>query len=211
MNLIAGSVSAYLESLVPARHPELLAMEADARKQNFPIIGPVVGYLCYQVARMIGARRVFELGSGFGYSTAFFARAVEENGGGVVHHVVWDEALSTRARRHLGAMGHDGVVTYHVGEAIETLRNESGPFDLVFNDIDKHAYPESLPAIEDKLRQGGVLIVDNMLWSGRILDKRDTTADTEGVRALTRMLTASPRWITSVIPIRDGVVIAVRH
>jgi len=211
MNLIAGSVSAYLESLVPARHPELLAMEADARKQNFPIIGPVVGHLCYQVARMIGARRVFELGSGFGYSTAFFARAVEENGGGVVHHVVWDETLSTRARRHLGAMGHDGVVTYHVGEAIETLRNESGPFDLVFNDIDKHAYPESLPAIEDKLRQGGVLIVDNMLWSGRILDKRDTTADTEGVRTLTRMLTTSERWITSVIPIRDGVVIAVRH
>ena len=211
MNLIAGSVSAYLESLVPARHPELLAMEADARKQNFSIIGPVVGHLCYQVARMIGARRVFELGSGFGYSTAFFARAVEENGGGVVHHVVWDETLSTRARRHLGAMGHDGVVTYHAGEAIETLRNESGPFDLVFNDIDKHAYPESLPAIEDKLRQGGVLIVDNMLWSGRILDKRDTTADTEGVRTLTRMLTTSERWITSVIPIRDGVVIAVRH
>jgi predicted O-methyltransferase YrrM len=211
MDLIAANVSAYLESLVPARHPELLAMEADARKQDFPIIGPVVGHLCYQVARMIGARRVFELGSGFGYSTAFFARAVEENGGGVVHHVVWDEALSTRARRHLDAMGHDGVVTYHVGEAIETLRNEAGPFDLVFNDIDKHAYPESLPAIEDKLRQGGVLIVDNMLWSGRILDKRDTTADTEGVRTLTRMLTTSQRWITSVIPIRDGVVIAVRH
>ena len=210
-SLLPNEVSAYLESLVPARHPELVAMEADARKQDFPIIGPVVGHLCYQVARMIGARRVFELGSGFGYSTAFFARAVEENGGGVVHHVVWDAELSKRARRHLSAMGHDGLVTYHVGEAIETLRNEAGPFDVVFNDIDKHGYPASLPVIEAKLRPGGVLIVDNMLWSGRILDQRDTTADTEGVRELTRMLTSRPQWTTSVIPIRDGVVVAVRQ
>jgi len=209
--LIPDSVSSYLESLVPPRHPELVAMEADARKQDFPIIGPVVGHLCYQVARMIGARRVFELGSGFGYSTAFFARAVEENGGGVVHHVVWDEALSKRARRHLAAMGHDGIVTYHAGEAIDTLRNEPGPFDLVFNDIDKHGYPTSLPVIESKLRSGGVLIVDNMLWSGRIFDTRDRSADTQGVRELTRLLTTSPQWTTSVIPIRDGVVIAVRH
>ena len=209
-SLIPDKVSVYLESLVPTRHPELVAMEADARQQDFPIIGPVVGHLCYQIARMIGAQRIFELGSGFGYSTAFFARAVEENGGGVVHHVVWDEALSKRARRHLSVMGHDAVVRFHVGEAIETLRKEAGPFDLVFNDIDKQGYPASLAAIEEKLRPGGVLIVDNMLWSGRIFDKRDTTADTEGVRELTRMLTTSPRWTTSVIPIRDGVAMATK-
>src|SRR6185369_217918 len=136
--LIADDVSAYLESLVPARHSGLVAMEAYARERDFPIIGPVVGHLCYQVARMIGARRVFELGSGFGYSTAFFARAVEENGGGVVHHVVWDDDLSQRARKSLQAMGHDGSVIYHVGEAVETLRAQTRPFDLIFNDIDKH-------------------------------------------------------------------------
>src|SRR6187431_2189234 len=157
MLLVADKVSDYLERLVPARHPELVAMENYAREQDFPIIGPVVGHLCYQVARMIGARRVFEMGSGFGYSTAFFARAVEENGGGVVHHVVWDDALSQRARMHLGAMGYDGVVRYHVGEAIDALRMEPGPFDLVFNDVDKHAYPASVPVIESKLRSGGVL------------------------------------------------------
>ena len=210
-SLIPDTVSTYLESLVPARHAELIAMEADARKQDFPIIGPVVGHLCYQVARMIGARRVFELGSGFGYSTAFFARAVDENGGGVVHHVVWDEALSRQARTHLDAMGYGSLVTYHVGEAIETLRSHDGPFDLIFNDIDKHAYPASFPVIEARLRPGGVLIVDNMLWSGRIFDARDTSADTKGVRELTRLLTTSPEWTTSVIPIRDGVVVAVRN
>jgi len=209
--LISDEVGKYLESLAPARDAEIQAMEAYAREHDFPIIGPVVGHLCYQLARTIGARRVFEMGSGFGYSTAFFARAVTENGGGLVHHVVWDDELSGRARQHLAALGFSSVVQYHVGEAIEALQSQDGPFDLIFNDIDKHAYPASLPAIEARLRPGGVLIVDNMLWSGRIFDRRDTSKDTTGVRELTRLLTTSPNWITAVIPIRDGVVVALKR
>src|SRR5688572_13077505 len=165
VEVIPRQISDYLEALVPARPPELLAMEAYAREHGFPIIGPVCGHLCYHLARSIGARRVFELGSGFGYSTAFFARAVRENGGGVVHHVVWDEQLSARARRHLGALGYEELVEYHVGEATAELRRSEGPFDLVFIDIDKEGYPGSLPVAEDKLRTGGLLIIDNMLWS----------------------------------------------
>jgi len=211
MRLIADEVSDYLETLIPQRPPELQKMEAHAREQHFPIIGPVVGHLCYQLARTIGARQVFELGSGFGYSTAFFARAVSENGGGAVHHVVWDEQLSQQARAHLAALGAGDIVTYHVGEAIAALQSESGPFDLIFNDIDKHGYPDSLPVIEAKLRPGGLLIVDNMLWSGRIFDRQDTSPDTAGVRELTRLLTTSSRWVTSVIPIRDGVVVATKQ
>jgi caffeoyl-CoA O-methyltransferase len=210
-SLIADEVRDYLEMLVPPREPELRVMEAYAQEHRFPIIGPVVGHLCYQLALTIGARQVFEMGSGFGYSTAFFARAVAANGGGRVHHVVWDETLSQQARTHLTRLGLDGVVTYHVGEAIEALRSQDGPFDLVFNDIDKHAYPASLPVIEAKLRPGGLLIVDNMLWSGRIFDANDSSADTNGVRELTRLLTTSSRWTTSVLPIRDGVVVAVKQ
>src|SRR5688572_8287092 len=109
MNFLPDQVIAYLDALVPERPAELQKMEAYAEQHKFPIIGPACGHLCYQVARMIGARRIFELGSGYGYSTAFFARAVKENGGGVVHHVVWDEALSQRARTHLAALGYDGI------------------------------------------------------------------------------------------------------
>ena len=210
-SLISDDVRDYLEMLIPARHPELQRMEAYAHEQAFPIIGPVVGHLCYLVGRMIGARRVFEMGSGFGYSTAFFARAVKENGAGMVHHVVWDADLSRRARTHLGVLGFSDIVEFHVGEATEVLRSQGGPFDIIFNDIDKHAYPASLRAIESKLRSGGVLIVDNMLWSGRIFDASDSSADTAGVRELTRLLTTSPQWTTSVIPIRDGVVVAMKH
>ena len=209
-DLLAPGVGRYLESLVPARPAELRAMEAHADEQNFPIIGPVCGHFCYQVARMAGARRVFELGSGFGYSTAYFARAVVENGGGEVHHVVWDETLSMRARKHLDVLGLNAVVTYHVAEAVSALSAASGQFDLIFNDIDKEGYPDALPVIESKIRPGGVLIVDNMLWSGRVLDDNDRTPATAGIRTLTARLADSPRWVTSIMPVRDGLAIAWR-
>src|SRR5579864_9002874 len=134
--ILNPGVAAYLDSLVPERPPELRRMEDYGREHDFPIIGPACGYICYQVARMIGARRVFELGSGYGYSTAFFARAVQENGGGVVHHAVWDDNLSQRARKHLATLGLEDVVEYHVGEAVAALAETDGPFDIVFNDID---------------------------------------------------------------------------
>jgi predicted O-methyltransferase YrrM len=152
---------------------------------------------------------VFELGSGYGYSTAFFARAVRENGGGEVHHVVWDEALSKKARGHLSALGLDSVVRFHVAEAIATLKETAGPFDLIFNDITKKDYPASLPVIVEKLRPGGVLIVDNMLWSRRIFDAAQQSDDVNGVREMTRLL-LQPGWITSLVPIRDGLIIALK-
>lgn len=198
----------YLDGLVPSRPPELIAMEAEAERTNFPIIGPAAGYFCYLVTRLIGARSVFELGSGFGYSTAWFARAVHENGGGIVHHTVWDEKLSRRARGHLATLGLSDLVTFRVGEAIAALREMEGPFDLVFNDIDKHGYVASLPVIKSRLRSGGVLIVDNLLWSGRIFDESDTSASTVGIREFTRQVTSDPEWVASIVPIRDGLLVA---
>ena len=204
-------VASYLDHLVPARHPELQRMEAEAAKTDFPIIGPAAGQLCYLVTRLIGARSVFELGSGFGYSTAWFARAVHENGGGVVHHTVWDQELSTRAAHHLTRMDLAGLVEFTVGEAVEALTRTPGPFDVIFNDINKEGYPASLPVIKSRLRPGGVLIMDNLLWSGRIFDEADTTEATRGVREFTRLVMSDPDWIASIIPIRDGVLVAQRR
>ena len=199
---------AYLRDLVPERHPELVRMECEAKEEKFPIIGPAAGNFCYLVARMMQARRVFELGSGFGYSTLWFARAVQENGGGEVHHTVWDQALSDRARAHLEAAGLAHCVTFHVSEAVEALRKAEGPFDIVFNDIDKEGYPDSLPVAKEKLRPGGVLIVDNMLWGGRIFDPEAREPSTEGVREFTRRITADHDWTVSLVPIRDGLIVA---
>jgi caffeoyl-CoA O-methyltransferase len=198
----------YITSLVPPREEELQKMEAYAEEHDFPIIGAACGYYCYQLARMIQAKSVFELGSGYGYSTAWFAKAIQENGGGVVHHTVWDEELSGRARRHLGNLGSADIVQFHVSEAVEALKNTEGPFDIIFNDIDKQAYPASLPVIKGKLRSGGLLIIDNMLWSGRIFDEKDASPATEGVREFTRNITTDADWIVSLTPMRDGLIVA---
>jgi len=202
------SVQEYLESLVPPRESELKKMEDIAEKNGFPIIGPVCGYYCYQLARMIDARSIFELGSGYGYSTAWFAKAVRENGGGVVHHTVWDEKLSERAKNHLSALGSADLVEFHISEAVEALRQTDGPFDIIFNDIDKEGYPDSLPVIKEKLRHGGLLIIDNMIWHGQILDPDDHEKSTEAIRRFTRDITSDLDWIVSLIPARDGMIVA---
>jgi caffeoyl-CoA O-methyltransferase len=202
------NVQEYLASLVPPREPELQKMEEYGEKNDFPIIGPVCGYYCYQLARMIQAKSVFELGSGYGYSTAWFAKAVKENGGGLVHHTVWDEDLSKRAQEHLSALGSADLVEFHIAEAVETLRQTEGPFDIIFNDIDKEGYPDSLPVIKEKLRHGGILIIDNMLWSGRVYDSKNHDKSTEAIRRFTRDITTDLDWIVSLIPMRDGMIVA---
>ena len=207
-NIDYDKTQEYLETLVPAREPELQEMERYARKTNFPILGPVSGYYCYQLAIMLKARSVFEMGSGYGYSTAWFAKAVKENGGGVVHHTVWDAKLSKMAVNHLSRLGFDGLIQYHVTEAVEKLRQTEGPFDIIFNDIDKEAYPESLPLIKEKLHSGGLLIIDNMLWHGQTLDPNDHEKSTEAIRRFTRDVTTDPDWIVSLAPVRDGIIVA---
>jgi caffeoyl-CoA O-methyltransferase len=197
----------YLTSLVPPREPEMQKMEEIAEKEDFPILGPVCGQYCYQLARMIDARSIFELGSGYGYSTAWFAKAVQENGGGVVHHTVWDEDLSKRAQRHLSALGFADIVKYHNAEAVATLRQTQGPFDVIFNDIDKEGYPDSLPVIKEKLRHGGLLIIDNMLWSGRVYDTNNDDKNTEAIRRFTRDIISDLDWIVTLFPARDGMII----
>ena len=206
--LFHPDLPSYLDALVPPRPPAMMTMEVEAERTNFPIIGPAAGYFCYLITRLTGARSVFELGSGFGYSTAWFARAVKENGGGTVYHTVWDDKLSRRARAHLAALGLSDLGTFRVGEAVAALREADGPFDLVFNDIDKDGYVAALPVIKSRLRSGGVLIADNLLWSGRIFDASETSASTAGIREFTAQVTSDPDWAASIVPIRDGLLVA---
>ncbi len=210
MDILSPQLTEYLTNLIPPRHPELQRMEAYAEEHNFPIIGPVCGHFCYQMARTVGATRIFEMGSGYGYSTAWFARAAQENGGGEVHHVVWDEELSKMARQHLTSLGYEGLVKYTVGEAIQALHSIQGPFDIIFMDIDKEDYPKALSGIYNRLRLGGLLIIDNILWSGRIFDEKDQSAATNAIRETSGALMSSDRWATSVVPMRDGLLVATK-
>jgi predicted O-methyltransferase YrrM len=206
--VLPDRIEQYLTDRVPPRAEELRTMELHAAEISFPIIGPACGHFSYLVARMIGAQRVFEMGSGYGYSTAWFARAVHENGGGEVYHVVWDADLSAQAQGHLAALGYADDLKYVVGEAVETLKAAPGLFDLIFLDIEKEGYPEALPLIASKLRPGGVLLADNMLRRGRVADPADQSAPTAAIRLFTRMVTDNPAWLASIIPIRDGLLLA---
>jgi predicted O-methyltransferase YrrM len=205
-----SQLPAYLDGLVPNRDPIFYEMEEYAKEVGFPIIGPAAGYFNYIVARMLKATRIFELGSGYGYSTAWFAKAVRENGGGVVHHVVWSDELSAKAQGYLGRLGYNDIVQYHNSEAVAALQSTEGEFDLMFNDIDKHQYPGSIPAIKEKLRVGGALLIDNMLWHGAIFDTTDNSPNTTGVHEVTRLLTSDPDFVATLAPIRDGVILAYR-
>ena len=109
------------------------------------------------------------------------------------------------------ALGFADIIQYHNVEAVETLCQTDDPFDIIFNDIDKQAYPASLDIVKEKLRSGGLLIIDNMLWSGRIFDKKDVSPATEGVREFTRRITTDKDWIVSLAPVRDGMIVAYKR
>ena len=207
-DLAQPALAAYLEGLIPPRPPVLQEMETHARSIRFPIVGPAVGQLFYLLTRVREARRVFEMGSGFGYSTAWFAMAIRDNGGGQVFHVVWDEALSRSARDYLGRLGLQGFLQFRVGEAVDELRRTDGEFDIIFSDIDKEGYPASLPVIKLHLAPGGLMLVDNMFWRGRVLDRRVTDGETRAIREFTSAVFADPEFTSTIIPLRDGVLLA---
>jgi predicted O-methyltransferase YrrM len=217
--------------LAQTRHhdPLLTEMEERAAAEKFPIIGPLVGPWLYTLTRLAGAQRVFELGSGYGYSTWYFCKAVQENAAQAraasvavdeagwtdsgascpqVVHTVWDAKLSADAQENLTRAGFADITQFIEGEAVAALREAGGGWDVVFMDIDKEGYPLALPVIEAKLRPGGLLITDNIIWSGTVLDDSDQRASTNAIRELTRLLRESPRWELLILPLRDGVAVA---
>lgn len=200
-------IADYLLKIQTRRHPVLRPMEAYAAQHGFPIIGPLVGPILYQLARMIGAKRVFELGSGYGYSAVWFSQAVGPRGR--VFMTEGDAENSARAMRYLTRARLASRVTPLVGDALTLLARERGPFDVILNDIDKWQYPEALPLVRKKLRRGGLFITDNMLWSGRVLGKA-ADANTRGIVKLTKMLYAAPDFFTVLLPVRDGVSVSLK-
>ena len=214
LETIRPEVLDYVLAQTRFHDPLLTEMEARAEAEGFPIIGPLVGPWLYTLTRLVGGRRVFELGSGFGYSTWYFCKAVVDGGGGEVVHTVWDAQLSADAHDNLTRAGFGDTVGFIEGEAVAALRAAEPGWDVIFMDIDKEGYPGALPVIEDKLRPGGLLLVDNVLWSGTVLPRRtahdpeDTRPSTQAIRELTRLLRESPRWELLILPLRDGVAVA---
>lgn len=188
-------------------------MEARAREYDFPIVGRAVGRLLELQARTVGARRVMELGSGYGYSAYWFARAVGEDGEVVCTD--GDPANAAMAERYLRRAGVWDRVDYRVGDALTSFADVEGTFDVVYCDIDKDGYPDAWAAARDRIRVGGLFVCDNTLWSGRVAGvplppSAFHDAVTPAIVAMTRAVAEDERYVSTLVPLRDGVLVALR-
>ena len=208
MNFLDPAVTEYLNKL-PAGddEPVLLEMEALAKEKDFPIIGRLCGRYLEVLARSIGAKRIFELGSGYGYSGYWFSRATGPDA--EIHLTDGDPENERLAMDFLGRAGLDKPIQYHVGDAVTALNATQGDFDIVYCDIDKHGYPEAWEAGKEKVRLGGYYICDNMLWSGKVT-LPDQDEWTEAIKKTNELIASDKAWRSFINPTRDGVVTALR-
>jgi caffeoyl-CoA O-methyltransferase len=207
LNIVEPKIDEYLTDTLKVENPILREMGQYGLERDFPIIGPQVGRLVNMLARSINAKRVLELGSGFGYSAMWFALAVGM-GGQIVMTEGSHENLD-RARGYFERAGLLGRIELNVGDALEIAERVTGPFDIVFCDIDKHDYPKALPIAREKLRLGGYFICDNMLRRGTVLSPGGDL-DTLGILELTRQLMKATDFVTTILPVRDGVSLSLR-
>ena len=214
MDILHPAVNRYLENL--ARHddePVVVEMEEYAKANNFPIIHRLCGRYLEMIARSIGAKRIFELGSGYGYSAYWFARATGPDA--EIHLTDTDAENEKRALDYLARAGLDKPIRYHVSDALAALAETEGDFDIVYCDIDKAGYPDAWELGRTKVRVGGYYMCDNMLWFGRVTDEGMNEDErqpgaTEAIKRTNEMIFSDPNWRAIINPTRDGVITALR-
>jgi len=201
-------VENYLYSLLPARDEVLVEMEAAAAKRDIPIVGPAVGRVLHQLALMTDSKNVFEMGSAIGYSTIWWARAVGK--GGRVFYTDGDRKNADEARGYFQRAGVADRISVHVGDALELLSEQKQQFDIIFCDLDKEDYPRALRLALPKLRKRGLFVADNVLWSGKVAQENAGEASTKAIQELNRLLYTSGELFTTILPIRDGLAVAIK-
>jgi predicted O-methyltransferase YrrM len=205
------AVESYLTDLAKAEHeePVLLEMEARAEESRFPIVGRATGRFLELAARAVGARRVMELGSGYGYSAYWFARAVGPDGEVVCTD--GDPGNAKLAEEYLSKAGVWDRVRYRVGDALQGFAAETGDFDVVYCDVDKDGYPDCWRAARERIRVGGLWLCDNTIWSGRVASQAEQgDRSTAFIQEHNRLVAEDTRYVGSIVPIRDGVMTALR-
>jgi caffeoyl-CoA O-methyltransferase len=206
--ITADAVEDYLYAMLPPRDDVLAEMEAEAARNDIPIVGPAVARVFQQLAMMIGAKNVFEMGSAIGYSTIWWARAV--GAGGRVIYTDGDAKNAEKARNYFARAGVADRISIHTGDALELLSEQKQEYDIIFNDVDKEDYPRVFRMVSGKLRKGGLFVTDNVLWSGKVADKNSTDAETKAILEFNRLLYSSSDFFTTILPLRDGVAVAVK-
>jgi len=199
-------VDKYIYDLLPQRDAVVKEMEVYAEEHRVPIIGPAVARLLTLLVQVSGATRIFEMGSAIGYSTIWLARAAGTKA--KVFYTDGNPENARRAQEHFRKAGVAKRVNVQVGDALELVKKTPGKFDFIFNDINKHQYPDALRAALPKLQRGGLFVTDNTLWSGKAARPAGAEdRDTRGVQEFNRLVYASKELFPVLIPLRDGVTV----
>lgn len=210
--VVHPEIESYMRTLVSLTDDSvLLEMEAFAKQQNFPIVNRLVGIFLATQAKMIQARRVFEFGSGYGYSAYWFAKAVGAEGQVICSDI--NPANRAAAEQYLASTGLWQRLNFQIGEAQNVFLSTEGMFDICYNDVDKEAYPEIWQMAKHRIRPGGLYIADNVLWSGRVITQNDAGAISRATKAIIKhnqMIFDDAEFETFINPTRDGVLVARR-
>lgn len=210
MNILSQQIDAYLENLHASQHEVLREMEQRAQATNFPIVGPQVGRLFFILASLMQPLRIFELGSGFGYSALWFALGAGPEA--TIYCTDRSTENMQRARKYFDRAGLLNPFELRDGDALQLLHETDGAFDIILMDIDKHEYPGGFDAAWPRVRRGGLFIVDNVLWKGKVAEPAEQAdATTRAVQELNQKAFATADATCTILPVRDGVLLAMKN
>ena len=210
---VSPELAAYIRR-VSLREPDLLRRLREETASHPRIsmqISPEQGQFMALLIHMLGARRTLEIGVFTGYSSLAVALALPEDGRMIACDV--SEEYTAVARRYWREAGVEGKIDLRLRPAVQTLNDlialgQAASFDFAFIDADKENYENYYERCLTLIRPGGLIVVDNVLWSGRVIDAVDEDADTRAIRAFNQKLLADERVWLSLLPIRDGLTLA---
>ena len=211
--LIPEPVARYLDALHAQVDPVLAEVEREGRAQGLPLVHAASGRVLRSLAVATGARRVLEIGTAIGYSALWMAPALPEDGLLITLEV--DAARAATARANFARANIADRISVIVGDASRYLHKVAGPFDLVFQDGAKALYEPLLDRLVDLLSPRGVLVSDNVLWSGEVVEgfvaePQRSPADARALRAYNERLARDPRLLTTFLPVGDGLAVSVK-
>lgn len=206
--IVYPEIEEYLKKISTVPHWVLSEMEEYGRKRNFPIVGPLVGRFLYALIEFGHVHTILECGSGFGYSAAWMALALPENS--KITCIEYDAENVGKAKEFLKEMDVIHKVTFMQGDVMEIVPQTKQTYDLIFNDIDKHLYPQVLPLLIERLRTGGIFISDNVLWKGDVAHENPEDEKAQHIQKFNRLLLEQKSLWTSIIPLRDGLSLSIK-
>jgi caffeoyl-CoA O-methyltransferase len=218
-DVLSDEMRRFVRAAAPDPDDTLRRMHDHAEELDFPHVGPEVGGTLRLLARMVDAERIFEFGSGFGYSAYWFAGALPE--GGEIVLTEFDEDELAEAREFMTEGGYDHLAHYEHGDALDAIERYDGPFDVVLVDHQKHRYVDAFQAVRDQLPVGSVVVADNAIAAGPLqtdellahLEGRptgDMSEMTQGIADYLDHVRADPDFETVVLPLGEGIALSYR-